>query len=392
MAAIRAPSVVSKAPSIHVERSGSVAPSAAAKPSVLDLVDDAKAATAKEHSMSLWTGIKTYPKAIGWSVLFSSAIIMEGAYATCHSAEDNGPSRGIHVFCCLYIAHTDLALGYDVVLMASFYAFGPFQEKYGLLQDDGTYQLPAHWQAGISNAMNVGQIIGLFINGIVSEKFGYRKTMLASLVCTIAFIFILFFAQDKATLLAGELCIGMPLGVFQTLTVTYATEVCPVVLRPYLTTYVNACWVIGQLIGSGVLKGMLTRTDQWAYRIPFAIQWIWPPIIMVGVLLAPESPWWLVRVNRTSDAEASLRRLATKNENEDSASFAETVAMMVHTNEIEKEMQSGTSYLDCFKGVDLRRTEVACFTWAVQNLCGAGLMGYSTYGESVQSSRSGTLG
>lgn len=269
--------------------------------------------------------------------------------------------------------------------MASFYAFGPFQEKYGLLQPDGTYQLPAHWQAGISNAMNVGQIIGLFINGIVSEKFGYRKTMLASLVCTIAFIFILFFAQDKATLLAGELCIGMPLGVFQTLTVTYATEVCPVVLRPYLTTYVNACWVIGQLIGSGVLKGMLTRTDQWAYRIPFAIQWIWPPIIMVGVLLAPESPWWLVRVNRTSDAEASLRRLATKSENEDSASFAETVAMMVHTNEIEKEMQSGTSYLDCFKGVDLRRTEVACFTWAVQNLCGAGLMGYSTYGESVLS-------
>lgn len=83
MSAIRAPSVVSKAPSIHVERSGSVAPSAAAKPSVLDLVDDAKAATAKEHSMSLWTGIKTYPKAIGWSILFSSAIIMEGTYPVC---------------------------------------------------------------------------------------------------------------------------------------------------------------------------------------------------------------------------------------------------------------------------------------------------------------------
>ena len=53
--------------------------------------------------------------------------------------------------------------------------------------------------------------------------------------------------------------------------------------------------------------------------------------------------------------------------------------MMVHTNELEKEIEAGTSYLDCFKGVDLRRTEIVCFTWAAQNLCGAGLMGYSTY-------------
>lgn len=38
---------------------------------------------------------------------------------------------------------------------------------------------------------------------------------------------------------------------------------CPVKLRPYLTTYVNLCWVIGQLIASGVLTGLLSRTDQW---------------------------------------------------------------------------------------------------------------------------------
>ena len=56
-----------------------------------------------------------------------------------------------------------------------------------------------------------------------------------------------------------------------------------------------------------------------------------------------------------------------------------TVAMMAHTNEIEREIQSGTSYWDCFKGYDLRRTEIVCLIWAAQNLCGAGLMGYSTY-------------
>jgi SP family general alpha glucoside:H+ symporter-like MFS transporter len=53
--------------------------------------------------------------------------------------------------------------------------------------------------------------------------------------------------------------------------------------------------------------------------------------------------------------------------------------MMVYTNELEREIQEGTTYWDCFKTADLRRTEIACLVWAAQNLCGAGLMGYSTY-------------
>jgi SP family general alpha glucoside:H+ symporter-like MFS transporter len=307
-------------------------------------INDAKTATAKEHSMSLLQGLRLYPKAIGWSILLSTAIIMEG---------------------------------YDVVLMGSFYAMDSFNEAYGNLQPDGTYEMSASWQAGLSNAMNCGQIFGLFANGIVSERFGYRKTMLGSLSLVVAFIFILFFAPDKEALLVGEFLLGVPLGVFQTLTVTYASEVCPVVLRCYLTTYVNLCWVIGQLLASGVLYGLQGRADQWAYRIPFAIQWVWPIPIMIGVFFAPESPWWLVRRGRKAEAIASLERLTgTRDPN---FNAEETVAMMVHTNELEKEIESGVSYFDCFRGIDRRRTEVVCFTWAAQNLCGAGLMGYSTY-------------
>jgi len=52
---------------------------------------------------------------------------------------------------------------------------------------------------------------------------------------------------------------------------------------------------------------------------------------------------------------------------------------MTHTNEIEKQISAGTSYLDCFRGVDLRRTEIASVTWIIQSLCGSTFMGFSTY-------------
>lgn len=50
---------------------------------------NAKAASDKEHQMSLWQGIRLYPKAIGWSVLISTCIAMEGLTATRLSCLDD---------------------------------------------------------------------------------------------------------------------------------------------------------------------------------------------------------------------------------------------------------------------------------------------------------------
>ncbi|KAF8863924.1 putative maltose permease [Acephala macrosclerotiorum] len=322
------------------------------------LLNEAKEATNAEKSMTIWQAFKTYPKAVIFSIILSTAIVMEG---------------------------------YDVVLLANLYAFPSFNKKYGSPTGDPTnpYQIPAPWQAGLSNASpspislslgaNVGEILGLFINGIVSERYGYRKTMMVSLVAVIGFIFIPFFAQNLVDLQIGEILCGIPWGVFQTLTTAYASEVCPTQLRAYLTTYVNLCWVMGQLIGSGVLRSLVQRSDQWSYCIPFAIQWMWPVPIIVGVLFAPESPWWLVRRNRVDDAKKALRSLTSSKNADSSFDVDDTIAMMVTTNELEKSLESGVGYLDCFKGIDLRRTEIVCVTWSIQNLCGSAFMGYSTY-------------
>lgn len=311
-----------------------------------EVIANAKSATAKEHSMTLLQGIRLYPKAVAWSVLISTCICMEG---------------------------------YDVCLLSNFYAFPQFNKKYGeFVPKDGTYQVPARWQAGLSNGANVGEIIGLFINGWVSERFGYRYTVMTCLTLIIGFTAIFFTAKNVIDLQIAEILCGIPWGVFQTLTITYASEVCPVALRGYLTTYVNFCWGLGQVIGIGVIKSMLPRTDEWAYRIPYALQWMWPVPLLIGVALAPESPWWLVRKNRTEDAKKSLLRLTSLNKETD-FDADETIAMMVHTTALEEKITKGATYWDCFRGTDRRRTEIVCMVWAIQNLSGNSFSGYSTY-------------
>lgn len=50
-------------------------------------------------------------------------------------------------------------------------------------------------------------------------------------------------------------------------------------LRGYLTTYVNFCWGLGQVIGIGVIKSMLPRTDEWAYRVRLLLSIYFAPIL-----------------------------------------------------------------------------------------------------------------
>lgn len=218
--------------------------------------------------------LRTYPKAMAWSIILSSAIIMEG---------------------------------YDTSVVGSFWAFPPFLDNF----NNGQH-IPPSWQNGISGGTSVGEIIGLQLAGYFSERIGYRWTLIPSLFAMIAFIFIPFFATSLPVLLVGEILQGLSWGVFQTMTIAYAADVCPVPIRHWLTSFVNLCWFIGGFIATGVLRGLIYRTDIWGYRIPFALQWMWPIPILIGTFLAPESPWFLVKKGRKADAERSLKRLARK--------------------------------------------------------------------------------
>ena len=136
------------------------------------------------------------------------------------------------------------------------------------------------------------------------------------------------------------------------------------------------CFIIGQFIAAGVLDGLVNLTTQWSYRIPFALQWVWPAFLLPILFFAPESPWHLVRKNRLEEAEKSLNRLVRKSANIDTK---QTLAMIVHTNNLEQELATGTSYKDCFKGSERRRTEIACVVFAGQVLSGSTFAYNSTY-------------
>jgi len=173
----------------------------------VELHDAAKEGATTEHNLSPLEAIKAYPAAVFWAVMVSMCVIMEG---------------------------------YDTILIGNFYAYPTFQKKYGTYFPElGQYQLSAAWQAGLGNASGVGAFFGALLNGYLVTKFGYKKVLLGSLVVLSAFVSMTFFAPNIKVLLVGELLCGLPWGVFATLAPAYASEVLPLSLRVYLTSYTN---------------------------------------------------------------------------------------------------------------------------------------------------------
>ncbi|KAK4448053.1 major facilitator superfamily domain-containing protein [Podospora aff. communis PSN243] len=244
------------------------------------LNDGAFEATAQEHNMGFVQAMKTYKRAAFWSALISASIIMEG---------------------------------YDVTLLGSFYAYPSFRERYGeFLNEERGYQISADWQTKFNCLGAFANICGAIFNGWATARFGHRIVLMGSFIFLTGSIFVSFFAPSIEILLLGQFLCDLPWGVFATTGPSYAAEVTPLAIRGYLTAYVNLCWCIGQFISAGVLKGLVSNPTQWGYRIPFAIQWVWPVPLFIATFLAPESPWFLVRTGNLDEAKKALQRLSEK--------------------------------------------------------------------------------
>lgn len=252
-------------------------------------------------------------------------------------------------------------------LVGNFVALPAFKEKYGTFVNEATgYVIPTRWQTALTQAGQIGALLGIFISGPITNRFGYRWATIVGLMIMNATIFISFFANSLPIFLVGQLLEGIPWGFFIANSPAYASEVVPMPLRGVVTAYLQMCWAIGSIIVGAVTYTLNQRQDEWAYRIPFAVQWAFPTPLLILVFFMPESPWWLLRRGRSEEALRSVQRLGRST----MQNANEVVAMMTRTVEIEAKEGKQPTYPDLFKGTDLRRTLITCAVYAGQNFAG----------------------
>ena len=256
---------------------------------------------------------------------------------------------------------------YDIEITSNFFALPAFKRHMGDYIDGHGYEVPTQWQVAMSMGPIVGQVVGAWAAAIPMDRIGRKRTLGIYLVMTSALVFMQVFAPNRNVLTASMYLAGIIWGGYHVIAPTYASEVLPMRLRGIFTGFVMLCYTIGALLQTGITRGFVNWTTVWAYRVPYALQWVWPVFILSFLYWAPESPWWLIRQNRLADAKKTLDRLSSKESHADNDNV---LAMMVKTDLYEQELDIGATYRDCFKGPDLRRLEICSALFIIQNFSG----------------------
>jgi hypothetical protein len=130
---------------------------------------------------------------------------------------------------------------------------------------------------------------------------------------------------------------------------------------------------VGLLLAAVVNNATHLRNDTGSYRIPIAVQFAWSTILIVGMLLLPESPRFLIKRGKLDKAAAALGRLRRLPQDHDAV--RKELERIRENHEYEMSLGQ-VGYLDCFRGGMLKRQLTGMGLQALQQLTGKGISSF----------------
>lgn len=156
----------------------------------------------------------------------------------------------------------------------------------------------------VTGAIIFGALFGVFSTGAISDKIGRRRSiMLVGLIFTIGSLMSAM-APTVIFLIVSRFVLGLSAGSATQIIPVYIGEVAPPASRGKLVVMFQFMVVFGILVA--YLTGY-ALSDSWRWM--FGLGMIPAIILMLGMLLLPESPRWLVNQDREGDALGVLTRV-----------------------------------------------------------------------------------
>lgn len=203
--------------------------------------------------------------------------------------------RAATIFTCVLAALAGLMFGLDIGVISGATQF--IQAEFRI--DDRTIE----W---IVSAMMLGAAIGALGAGWMSSALGRKRSLILAATLFVAGSLLSGWAWSPATLIGARFVLGLAIGVATFTAPLYLAEVAPVRIRgAMISTY-------QLMITIGILVAFLSDT-----AFSYSGNWRWMlgviaipgALFLLGVLLLPDSPRWLMMRGRRAEAVVVLTRL-----------------------------------------------------------------------------------
>lgn len=158
----------------------------------------------------------------------------------------------------------------------------------------------------VVSAVLLGALIGSSMSGRACDYLGRRKALMIA-----CFIFIIAtigsaLAPNTAILIASRLVLGIAIGITSYSAPLYLAEIAPAEIRGMLVSLNQLAITIG-IVVSYIVDLYFAANGEWRYMLAFGI--LPAVVLLLGLIVLPESPRWMLLQGLKDEAKKVLKKL-----------------------------------------------------------------------------------
>jgi sugar porter (SP) family MFS transporter len=215
----------------------------------------------------------------------------------------------------LQLIHCFSIKGFDTGQISGFLEMPDFLERFHDLGDQPNKDLPnpyafSNVRAGtIVALLSIGTLLGALLSAPVADTFGRKVCIIFWNIVFIVGVIIQIATETAWYQIAiGRLIAGLGVGGLSVLTPMYMSETAPRQIRGTMVSSYQLNITFGILVAYLINFGTEAILSPASWRIPMGVGFIWPAIMIAGIIFLPESPRWDYRHGNIERATATVAR------------------------------------------------------------------------------------
>lgn len=209
-----------------------------------------------------------------------------------------------------YRFNTSYILGISFVSALGGYLFGfdfaviagalPFLQKH--------FSLDAYWEGFATGSLALGAIIGCMVAGSVSDKYGRKPGLLIAAAIFALSSIAMAFSFSRDVFIAARFCAGIGVGMASVLSPMYIAEISPAHMRGRMVA-INQLTIVLGILFTNLINYALRNYGEDAWRWMFGLGFVPSVLFFIGALWLPESPRWLAKAGKSTQATRVLEKI-----------------------------------------------------------------------------------
>ena len=173
-----------------------------------------------------------------------------------------------------------------------------------------TFLPPTYQQELVVSMVVLGAFFGCLLSGSLANRYGRKKVLLFTSFIFIAGTAICSLAPDVITLIAGRFVLGLGVGIASYAAPLFIAEISVPDKRGAMVL-LNSMFITGAQAAAFLIDFFFAKhlgpTISWRFMIGIAI--VPSVLLMVGMIIAPHSPRWLMMKGKREKARGVLTKI-----------------------------------------------------------------------------------